>query len=47
MDHQTIVLFTGDMKIIKGINEKCLTRTFIERDVEEIKNDRYFSLIIN
>ena len=47
MDHQTIVLFTGDMKIIKGIDEKYLTRTFIERDVEEIKNDKYFSLIIN
>jgi hypothetical protein len=45
--HPTIVLFTCDMKITKGINEKYLTQKVTKRKSEEIKSNKYFSLVLN
>ena len=46
IEHPTIVLFTCDMKITRGINEKYLTKKINEREIEEIKNNKYFSLVL-
>ena len=46
IEHPTLVLFSGDMEIIKGINEKYLTKKINTREVKEIKNNKYFSLIM-
>ena len=47
IEHPTLVLFTCDMKITKGINEKYLTQKINVRNVDEIENDQYCSLILN
>ena len=47
MGHPTIVLFTCDSKITRGINQKYLTKKVNTREFEEIKNNKYFSLILN
>ena len=47
INHPTIVLFTCDMKITRGINEKYLTPKVTVRKGEEIINDKYFSLVLN
>ena len=47
IEHPTIVLFTCDNKIIKGINRKYLTKKANIREAKEIKNKKYFSLILN
>ena len=47
IEHPTMVLFTCDKKITKGINEKFLTKKVNMREVEEVKNNKYFSLILN
>ena len=47
LDHPTVALFTCDTKIKKNINDKFLTQKTFVRDTIEIKNDKYFSLILN
>ena len=47
IEHPTMVLFTCDKKITKGINEKFLTKKVNMREVEEVMNNKYFSLILN
>ena len=47
IEQPTIVLFTCDMKITKNIDERYLTQKVVIRDSVEIKNDNYFSLILN
>ena len=42
----TIILFTSENKITKGINQNYLTK-YCERIIKEIKTDNYFSLILN
>ena len=47
LDHPTVALFTCDTKIKKNIDDKYLTQKTFVRDTIEIKNDQYFSLILN
>jgi hypothetical protein len=47
IDHPTIILFTSDIKITNGINLKYLTKRVTMREVEEVKNNKYFSLLLD
>ena len=47
IDHPTIILFTSDIKITNGINLNYLTKKVTMREVEEIKNNKYFSLLLD
>ena len=47
LEHPTVALFTCDTKIKKNIDDKFLTQKTLIRDTIEIKNDQYFSLILN
>ena len=47
LDHPTVALFTCDTKIKKNIDDKYLTQKTLIRDTIEIKNDQYYSLILN
>ena len=47
LEHPTVALFTCDTKIKKNIEDKFLTKKTLVRDTIEIKNDQYFSLILN
>ena len=47
LEHPTVALFTCDTKIKKNIDDKFLTNKLVARDIIEIKNDRYVSLILN
>ena len=47
LDHPTVALFTCDTKIKKNIDDKYLTQKTFVRDTIEIKNDKYYSLILN
>ena len=47
LEHPTVALFTCDTKIKKNIEDKLLTQKTLIRDTIEIKNDQYFSLILN
>ena len=46
-DKPTIILFTSENKIIKGINKRYLTKYIEQRDVKEIETNNYYSLILN
>ena len=43
--HPTIILFTSDMKIIKDINEKYLTKNIKNRKYKELYKENYISLV--
>ena len=43
----TVVLFTGDRKILGDIDEKFLTNEINERDYKETRNDKYTSMILS
>ena len=43
----TIILFTSENKIIKGINKSYLTKYIEQREVKEIETKNYYSLILN
>ena len=45
--HPTIILFTSDMKIIKDINEKYLTKNIKNRKYKELNKENYISLVFN
>ena len=47
IDHPTIILFTSDIKITNGINLNYLTKKVTMREVEEVKNNKYFSLLLD
>ena len=47
LDHPTIALFTCDLKIAKNIDNKYLTQKVNFRKYTEIKNNEYYSLILN
>ncbi len=43
----TVVLFTGDRKILGDIDEKFLTNEINERNYKETRNDKYTSMILS
>ena len=45
--HPTIILFTSDMKIIKDINEKYLTKNIKNRKYKELNKENYISLVFH
>jgi hypothetical protein len=47
LNKPTIVLFTCERKILKDIDENCLTKEINERSCNEVINDNYISLILN
>ena len=43
----TVVLFTGDRKILEDIDENFLTNEINERNYKETRNDKYTSMILS